>query len=670
MAASPIEAINTVRVLAADMAQNANSGHPGAPMGLAPLAYTLWTKFMKFNPKNPKWIARDRFVLSNGHACALLYSLLHLTGYSQYTMDDLKSFRQLNSKTPGHPEAGLDLSQHAGVEVSTGPLGQGLSNAVGLAIAEAHLRATYNKPDFPVIDNYTWVFCGDGCLMEGITAEASSLAGHLGLGHLIVFYDDNNISIDGSTSLAFTEDVCKRYEAYGWQVMTVQDGNDDLVSLETAIKAAMEDTTRPSFIKVRTTIGIYSSKQGTEKVHGSPLGAEDLANVKKQLGFDPEVSFHVADTVYKAYDRTEKGAEDESKWNALFEQYKAKYPELAAELMRRFDNKYPENWKDALPKYSGEEGGDATRKLSQAALKTLFPVLPELVGGSADLNPSCLTYNNSSHDFQKGHHDGKNIRYGVREHAMAAISNGLAAYGGIIPYASSFLNFLGYCQGAVTLSALSQHHVLYIFTHDSIGLGEDGPTHQPISKTAFVRSTPGISFLRPADGNEVNGAYICALEDREHPSVMALSRQAVPSVPGTSVEGVAKGAYIVQDVSSPKLILVGTGTELHLCVDAAKQLGSDVRVVSMPCWEYFDNQSLEYRKSVFPDGVPVVSVEAATTFGWSKYAHSSIGIDVFGASAPYKHVFEKFGITTFYRFVSTSSLHEKKLKLLQKVSYF
>ena len=616
-------------------------------MGMAPMAFLLWTKFMKYSPKNSQWLNRDRFVLSNGHACSLQYAMLHLTGYPNFTMEDLKQFRKLDSKTPGHPETGANKEVHGGIEVSTGPLGQGLSNAVGFAIAEAHLRATYNRPSFPIFDNYTWVFCGDGCLMEGVTSEASSMAGHLGLGKLIVLYDDNNISIDGSTDLAFTEDVGKRYESYGWQVLTVENGDDDLAAIEKAIEEAKADETRPSLIKVRTTIGKYSAKQGTSKVHGSPLGPEDLSNVKTQLGFDKDQTFVVSDSVYKVFDHTQAGQEAEGKWNALFKSYGEKYPELAAEIKRRFSGELPSSFKDALPKYTAGDAPNATRKLSQAVFKALGPLLPELVGGSADLNPSCLTYIESSHDFQKGKEDGRNIRYGVREHAMASITNGLAAYGGFIPFCSTFLNFLGYCQGAVTLSALSQLRAIYVFTHDSIGLGEDGPTHQPVEKNVFVRSTPNMAFLRPADGNEVNGAYICALENSTRPSLLALSRQGVPQIEGTCTASVAKGAYVVQDVDGkPDLILAGTGTELTLCVEAAKKLtGKKVRVVSMPCWEYFDEQDLEYRKSVFLDGVPALSVEAGSTLGWSKYVHASVGIDSFGASAPVADVFKKFGFT-------------------------
>lgn len=650
--ASEQKAINTLRVLSADVVQKANSGHPGAPMGLSPLAYLLWTKVMKYNPKNPKWANRDRFVLSNGHGCALLYSVLHLTGY-HFTLDDLKAFRQLHSKTPGHPEAGPH-KETFGIEVTTGPLGQGIANAVGLAIGQAHFAARFNKPGYTLFDNKTFVFLGDGCMMEGISGEACSLAGHLGLANLVAFYDDNKISIDGETDLAFTEDVGKRYESYGWNVIVVNNGDEDLDALQKAIDQALAEKERPTLIKVRTTIGFGSAAQGTEKVHGSPLGATDLANVKKKFGFDPEKTFVVDDDVRQVYDHTAKGAEEEGAWNALFAKYSEEFPELAAEITRRLKGELPAGWKDNLPRYKPEDPAKGTRNFSETVIQKIAEMVPEFVGGSADLNPSTLTYIKSSKDFQKNTPEGKNIRFGVREHAMAAIMNGLYAYGGYIPFGSTFLNFLGYCLGAFSLSALSQFKVVYIFTHDSIGLGEDGPTHQPIEKLLIVRSTPNAILLRPADGNETTGAYIAALEADNRPSLLALTRQAVPNLVGSSVEGVLKGAYVLQEhfkegANAPQVIIAATGSEVSLAVDAAKQLqkdsGINVRVVSFPSWELFDQQSLEYKESVFTPGVPVLSVEAASVFGWEKWAHATIGLKTFGISAPYKEVYKATGIT-------------------------
>lgn len=642
--------INTIRVLSADIVQKANSGHPGAPMGLAPLAHLVWTNFLKFNPGNPKWIARDRFVLSNGHACVLQYVMLHLSGYEEFTMEELKRFRQLGSKTPGHPESSL---VRGGIEVSTGPLGQGISNAVGLAIAEAHLAATYNRPGFPIFSNYTIVFCGDGCLEEGISSEAGSLAGHLGLGKLIVFYDDNHVTIDGDTILAFTENVLQRYEAYGWHVQFVANGDSDLESIRNAFEAAKRVTDKPSLIKIRTTIGIGSSKQGTEKVHGSPLGAEDVARVKKYFGFNPEQFFYVPEEVRAVYNPLgEKGKDLENEWNMMFERYRATFPELAMEIERRFRDELPVGWREWLPTYHVGDPDKATRQLSQIVINRLGPKLPELIGGSADLNPSTLSYLECSKDFQQNSCEGRNIRFGVREHAMAAICNGLAAYGGMIPYAATFLNFIGYAMGAVRLSAISEFGVIYVMTHDSIGLGEDGPTHQPVESLMMLRATPHLLVLRPADGNEVSGAYAVALENRRRPCVIALSRQAVPHLPGTSIEGVFRGAYVIGNEKPgpsdplPQVILVGTGSETHLCRNAAAQLTDlQVRVVSMPSWELFREQPADYQRSVFPKGVPVLAVEAGSAIGWREYAHAVIAMHSFGASAPFKDVFEKFGFT-------------------------
>jgi len=636
------QCIAAIRVLSVDTVEKANSGHPGAPLGMAPMAYALWNQHMHYNPKNAKWPNRDRFVLSNGHASALLYTLLHLSGYPDWTLDVLKTFRTLHSPAAGHPE-----NHYPGIEVTTGPLGQGISNAVGLAIAEAHLAAKFNKDGFPVVDHFTYVFCGDGCLMEGVSGEASSLAGHLGLGKLIVLYDSNHITIDGSTNLAFTEDVVKRYEAYGWHTQSVEKGDTDLDALNAAINKAKEVTDKPSLIRVTTTIGYGSTLAGTHAVHGTVLGAEVLGKLKQSLGYKIEESFKIPDEVYKAFDATEKGKKAEDAWNETFAKYSEKYPEEAAELKRRFSGELPAGWDaaDKLPTYNSN-ADVSTRKASGTILNHFAKTIPELFGGSADLNPSCFTYIETDKDFQKGTYDQRNVRFGVREHGMAAICNGLFAYGGIIPFCSTFLNFIGYAYGATILSGLSQAQVLYVFTHDSIFLGEDGPTHQPIEKYVTIRATPNTHFFRPADFRETVAAYVSALRSRTTPTVFSLSRQNLPIIAGSSVEAALKGGYVAKDVEgTPDLILVSTGSELHLCIGAADKINGKVRVVSLPCWELFEKNSLEYRKSVLPDGVPVLSVEAASTALWDKYAHASIGIDSFGASAPGNALAKEFGFT-------------------------
>eukprot|EP01129_Flabellula_baltica_P007843 TRINITY_DN306_c0_g2_i1.p1 TRINITY_DN306_c0_g2~~TRINITY_DN306_c0_g2_i1.p1 ORF type:complete len:677 (-),score=202.59 TRINITY_DN306_c0_g2_i1:182-2191(-) len=637
------KAISTIRILAADTVEGANSGHPGAPIGMAPMAYALFTQHLRFNPKNAEFVNRDRFVLSNGHASALLYTMLHLTGYESWTLDVLKNFRQLGSPAAGHPE-----NHYEGIEVTTGPLGQGISNAVGLAIAQEHLAATYNEEGFPLFDNYTYVFCGDGCLQEGISSEASSLAGHLGLGKLIVLYDDNKITIDGSTDKSFTEDVTMRYESYGWQVLTVEDGNNDWEAISAAIEEAKAETTKPTMIRVKTIIGFGSSKQGTYKAHGSPLGSEDLANVKKLNGFNPEESYVVDDEIRAVFDKTESGAQLEEEWNALFAAYQEKFPQKGAELARRFAGELPENWEDLLPSFTTEDKSLATRVSSGNVENILADGIPELIGGSADLNPSCFTYINSSDDFQKDNRTGRNIRFGVREHAMAAICNGLAAYGAnIIPFCSTFFKFIEYALGAVNMTALSGFQVIYVFTHDSIGLGEDGPTHQPIEKSILCRAHPNLQFIRPYDSNEVSGAWALALKARHTPTVFSLARGGSPNLPTTSKEGTQHGAYIVYEPEGDlDVIIVGTGLELKLAYDAAKGLeGLNARAVSFPCWEAFEQQTEEYKQSIFPAGVPVLSVEALTTAGWEKYAHASIGMTTFGASGKASDLFKHFGFT-------------------------
>lgn len=628
----------------------AGSGHPGAPMGLAPLAHVLFSKIMKFNPKNPNWLNRDRFVLSNGHACALLYIMLHFTGYN-LTMDDLKAFRQLNSKTPGHPENHLT----EGVEVTTGPLGQGLTNAVGMAIAQKYMQSRFDfqtgDQKEELLDHYVYVIAGDGCLMEGITSEASSLAGHLNLGNLILFYDDNSITIDGKTDIAFTEDVLKRYESYGWHTQIIEDGNSDLEGMEKAIHNAQQERDRPSLIAVRTTIGFGSQLEGSSKVHGAPLSEDDINSFKQRFGL-PADKFHVPQEVYDVYHQAAKrGADAEEKWVERFQQWRTAHPEQAKTVDRLLEGRLPDGWEQALPRFTSKDSGDATRKISGMVLNQLAPLMPEMFGGSADLAESNLTNIKGEKDFQKGHFDGKNIRFGVREHAMAAIGNGIAAYrkGALIPYVATFLNFMGYMFGAARLSALSHFRVIYIMTHDSIGLGEDGPTHQPVEVLAMLRATPNFFVFRPADGNEVSGAYMAAIKHVDGPTTICLSRQTLPQLENSSVEKTAEhGAYTVygEEHVKPDLVFISTGSEVSICVDAAMQLtGKKIRVVSAPCMEIFAKQSIEYKKEVLPDGVPVVSVEAGATFGWDRYSHVQLGLETFGASGPYQDVYKFFGLT-------------------------
>ncbi|KAI8051433.1 Transketolase, thiamine diphosphate binding domain-containing protein [Syncephalis plumigaleata] len=627
-------AINTIRTLSADMVQAANSGHPGAPMGCAPMAHVLFSRHLRCNPKNSTWLNRDRFVLSNGHACALQYVLLHLLGY-KLSLDDLKQFRQIGSHTPGHPEA----ADTDGIEVTTGPLGQGFSNAVGLALAEAHMAATFNRDDFPLIDNYTYVILGDGCLQEGIASEAASLAGHLKLGRLIALYDSNGIQIDGDTALSFDEDVNKRFEAYGWHVLSVEDGDNDLDAIDRAITEAKRVTDRPTLINIRTTIGFSAPKAGTEKVHGAPLGDADLAT-----------------QVSEFYGKLcASGEEREAKWNQLFENYKKSHSEQANDLTRRINKTLPNEWRQLLPTYKPTDSPVATRKLSETVLNHIADKLPELIGGSADLTHSNLTQWKTAVDFQAsnsklGNPAGRYLRFGVREHGMAAILNGISAYGALVPFGATFLNFISYALGAVRLSALSKQRVIYIMTHDSIGLGEDGPTHQPIETLAGLRALPNLHVLRPADGNEVSAAYIAAIESLETPSVICLTRQNVRQLEGSSIDNALHGAYtLAHDANStPNIILVGTGSEVEICVDAAAELakqGIVAHVVSMPSWFLFDKQPESYRQSVFPVGVPVLSVEALSTLGWQKYAHAQVGMHTFGTSGPYKQVYAHFGFT-------------------------
>ncbi|MCS5691568.1 transketolase [Cyanobium sp. FGCU-6] len=643
--------VNSIRFLAIDAINKSNSGHPGLPMGCAPMAYALWDKILRHNPRNPKWFNRDRFVLSAGHGCMLLYALLHLTGYDSVTLDDIKQFRQWGSRTPGHPET----FETAGVEVTTGPLGQGIANAVGLAMAEAHLAAKFNKSDVKLVDHYTYVIMGDGCHQEGVSGEAASLAGHLGLGKLIALYDDNHITIDGNTNVSFTEDVLKRYEAYGWHVQHVADGNTDIDGIARAIEAAKAVTDKPSLIKVTTTIGYGSpNKADTAGVHGAALGAEEAALTREALGW----TFGAFEVPQDAYDHwrqaVSRGEAAEAVWNGALADYRAKYPAEAAEFERRLRGELPSGWDANLPGYSADDKGLATRQHSYNCLNAIGPNLPELIGGSADLTHSNLTDIKGEKGFQKGAEANRYLHFGVREHAMASILNGLAYHGsGLVPYGGTFLVFAGYALGAIRLSALSELGVIYVFTHDSIGLGEDGPTHQPIETLANLRAIPNLLVIRPGDGNETSGAYQVAVANRKRPTVLALSRQAMANQAGSSPAAVARGGYTLEDSNgTPELILIASGTELELATKAAAVLrgeGRNVRVVSMPCVELFEEQDEAYRESVLPAAVRKrLVIEASSSFGWHKYTGfegDTVSIDRFGASAPGPLCLEKFGFT-------------------------
>jgi transketolase len=638
--------IDTLRLLAVDMVQKANSGHPGAPLGCAPMAYLLYHKLMKHNPADSHWADRDRFVLSNGHASALLYSSLHLAGY-KLTMDDLKAFRQWESKTPGHPESG----EADGVEVTTGPLGQGVAMAVGMAIAEKHLAAVYNKPGFEIVNHHVFAMCGDGDLMEGVSHEAAAMAGMMGLGKLIFLYDDNLISLDGPTSLSYTDDVLKRFEAYHWQVQRVADGND-LNALEAAIAAAKADTARPSLIAVRTVIGYGSPKAGTSKVHGEALGAEATAATKRFFGFPDDKSFYVPDDALanwrKAVDR---GKQAEADWKKLFEGYRAQYPELAAEFERTQSRKLKSGWEKSIPSFPTDKPV-ATRNAGNLVMNAVANQVPELFGGAADLTASTKTIFKPGANF---HEDpaGRNVFFGVREFGMCAAVNGMAAHGGLIPFGSTFFCFSDYAKPAIRLASVMKVHSIFVFTHDSIGLGEDGPTHQPIEQLMMLRAMPDLTDFRPADANETAAAWRLALE-RKSPSFMALTRQDVPVLDASKLDifaGVSKGAYIVHDVKDPQVVILGTGSELWPALDGAKKLAEEgirARVVSFPSWKIFEEQSAAYKASVLPAGVPKLAIEAGATLGWWKYVGTGgavIGIDRFGASAPGPIVMEKLGFT-------------------------
>eukprot|EP00796_Vickermania_ingenoplastis_P003866 gene3868-2742_t len=639
--ASVEQVANCIRCLAADVVQGPKSGHPGTPMGMAPVSAVLWSEVMKYNSKDPQWFDRDRFVLSNGHACALLYSMLHLSGYD-LPMSELQKFRQIGSKTPGHPERFVT----PGVEVTTGPLGQGVANAVGLAMAEAHLAATFNRPGFEMINHYTYVFCGDGCLQEGVCQEALSLAGHLKLEKLIVVYDSNHISIDGETSLSFTEESKKKYEALGFNVLEVKNGDSDFDAIRKAIATAKASKGKPTMIIQTSTIGFGSKNQGTEKVHGAPLGDEDIVALKAKFGRSAD-KYAVEEPVYAALRKqVEKNAKLEEEWKARVEEYCKKFPAEGAQLKAQMENQLPEGWEKKLPL---NDKPIATRKASENCLGALFPAIPALVGGSADLTPSNLTRPASANltDFCPSSYQGRYFRFGVREHAMLAILNGLDAHGGLIPFGATFLNFVAYGLGAVRLAALCHHRTIYVATHDSIGLGEDGPTHQPVELVSMLRAMPNLYVFRPSDQTETSGAWAAAVSLNRSPSVLCLSRQNTIPQPASSIEGVKKGGYTLQDASNPQLIIISSGTEISLALDAAKKLSGDlrVRVVSMPCQELFDEQPEAYQASVLPDGVPVVSVEPYVRFGWDKYSHYHVGMDSFGASGPAEKLYEMFHIT-------------------------
>jgi transketolase len=660
--------INTIRMLSVDAVQKANSGHPGAPMGLAPAAYTLWTRFLKHNPRNPEWWDRDRFVLSAGHGSMLLYSMLFLTGYD-LPLEQIKQFRQWGSRTPGHPERELT----PGVETTTGPLGQGFGNGVGMAMAEAHLAARYNRPGFEIVNHFTYAIVSDGDLMEGVAAEAASLAGHLKLGKLIYLYDNNRISLAGAADLSFTEDCAKRFEAYGWHTLSVENGND-LEAIHGAIRAAREEQSRPSLILLRTHIGFGSpGKQDTFEAHGSPLGEAEVKRTKENLGWPLEPAFYIpkeAETHFHAAIST--GQKAEANWQEHFNAYREKFSDLAREFQQIMSGALPANWQASIPSFPADPKGLATRAASGKIIAALGTALPTLIGGSADLNPSTFTVLPKLGDFESPqrkfidnqgsaggdwNYAGRNIHFGVREHAMGATINGMAAHGGLIPFGSTFLIFSDYMRPSMRLAALMELGVIYVFTHDSIGLGEDGPTHQPVEQLAALRAIPRLIVIRPGDANETSVAWQIAIESRSCPVALVLSRQNVPTLERSqhaSADGLRRGAYVLADAPGGRadIILIGTGSELSLVVAARERLAKQTihaRVVSMPSWELFDQQPEEYRATILPKSVPArLAVEAALPLGWHRYVGDNgdvVGIERFGASAPGNVVMEKLGFT-------------------------
>lgn len=646
--------VNTLRLLSVDMVQKAGSGHPGLPLGSAAMAYALWDRFLRVNPADPNWPDRDRFVLSAGHGCALLYSLLHVTGYD-LSLDELKQFRQWESKTPGHPEFGMT----PGVEATTGPLGQGFASAVGMAIAETHLAARFNQPDHTVVDHFTYVLASDGDLMEGIASEAGSLAGHLGLGKLVVLYADNHITIEGNTDIAFTEDRCGRFASFGWHVQHVADGND-LEAVTAAIQAAREQTDQPSLIAVRTHIGYGSPhKQDSASAHGEPLGVDEVLLTKERLGWPAEPAFHIPPEALDHFRQTvTRGKEWQNAWEEKLEAYGKAHPDLAAEFKRIMSGTLPADWDASLPTFTAESGALATRAASGKCINAIAPRLPELMGGSADLAPSTQTFMEGAGTFQSHERAGRNMHFGIREHSMGAILNGMAYHQGLIPYGATFLVFSDYMRPPMRLAAINDLPVVYVFTHDSIGMGEDGPTHQPIEQLLCLRSVPNLFVVRPADANETVAAWRVAVERQNGPVALILTRQKLPILdlehyPGL-MSGVSQGGYVLSEADGdgvPDLILVGTGSEVHLALESQKQLASEgvrARVVSLPCWELFATQSKEYREQVVMPGVPLLAIEAGSTLGWETYFGSqtaTVGITGFGASAPGETVMREYGFT-------------------------
>jgi transketolase len=643
--------VATIRFLSIEGVQKANSGHPGMPMGMAPATYVLWTKHLKHNPANPRWHNRDRFVLSAGHGSILLYSMLHLTGYN-VSLDDLKDFRQWNSKTPGHPEYEPDI----GIEVTTGPLGQGIANAVGMAIAQKYLASHFNRDGFDIIDYKIYTIVGDGCLQEGVSAEASSLAGHLGLNNLIAIYDDNHITIDGETELSFTEDVVKRYKAYGWRVIEVGGDGNDMASFEKALKKAKREKQQPTLIKLRTHIAYGSpNKQDTAGAHGAPLGDDEIKLIKQRLGWNPEKSFVVPNEVAKHMGKcVSAGKRAEKKWNKMFEKYAKAHPELAQEFRNAAESKLSVNLDELLPRFKAGESV-ATRKASGKVLDAIMPSLPLVMGGSADLTPSNNTKFAGAEDFQRDKRDGRYIRYGVREHAMGAIMNGISVSRLARAYGATFLVFSDYMRPAIRMAALSGYPTIFVFTHDSIGVGEDGPTHQPVEHFAILRAIPDLLVFRPADANETAQVWKFTAQYSDGPVTMFLTRQGLPVLDQSkygSASNVSKGAYVLSGAENPDVLLLATGSEVSLALCATEALekeGIKAQVVSMPCWELFEKQSREYKDSVLPPSVKArVGIEAGIEQGWNKYLGDKgifIGMSSFGASAPGKTCFEKFGIT-------------------------
>jgi transketolase len=659
--------INTIRMLAVDAVQKANSGHPGMPMGAAPMAYALWTRFLKHNPASPRWPDRDRFVLSAGHGSMLLYSLLHLTGYD-LSLEEVKNFRQWESKTPGHPESYLA----PGVETTTGPLGQGFTNGVGMAIAERFLAAHFNRPGHTIVDHCTYGIVSDGDLMEGISHEAASLAGHLRLGKLIYLYDDNRISIEGSTDLAFTEDRAARFAAYRWHVQQVDDGNN-VEAITRAIRVAQEEAEHPSLILVRTHIGYGSpNKQDKAAAHGEPLGADEVRLTKENLGWPLEPTFLIpSEALARFRQALQEGEKRETEWNGRFQSYEKEYPELAEEWKRAMSDELPAGWDKGIPVFPADAKGMATRVASGTVLNAIAPDLPTLIGGSADLAPSTKTLIKDADDFRAGHYGQRNMHFGVREHAMGGILSGMALHGGVIPYGATFLIFSDYMRPTIRLAAMMGLKVIYVFTHDSIGLGEDGPTHQPIEQLAALRAIPDLIVIRPADANETAEAWRFAIEHKSGPIALALTRQNLPTLDRakyTPANGLSRGAYILSDTEGerPDVILIASGSEVHMALEAAEKIrerGTSVRVVNMTSWELFNKQPDDYRDRVLPPETGArVAIEAGVTQGWHRYVGDRgevIGIDHFGASAPYKVLFEKFGLTA-------DRVVEKALELIGK----